>query len=342
MKKQEGMLQGDFLRQIEQGRLRGAYLLHGEEENLKQEALKALRAKLLPEGLEELNESILTAPEDQAIIAAAETLPFMADQRLVLVRDMAALTGRSEAGEPLLQYLAFVPDSAVIVFYVVGKADLRKKLAATLKKHGSIVTFDRLGPADLNRWITDRFAEQGKTCPPRCASALAFTAGADTATLSTEIAKICGWCGDRGEVTEDDIQRVATRSTECTVFNMVDALMDGRRNDAFRMMQDMLRTGSDELGILAMLLRQFRLMQMYLIMKYEKKPQQEMAGALGIAPFALDRLIRQCGRYTGREVKQAVTLCLDTEYAVKSGRMPANGSLEAVMLKLFNLKSPSA
>ena len=58
----------------------------GVEENIKASALNALRKALWPEGLEELNETLLDNPMTDAIIAAAETLPFMADKRLVTVR----------------------------------------------------------------------------------------------------------------------------------------------------------------------------------------------------------------------------------------------------------------
>ena len=59
--------------------------------------LDALRKKLLPEGMEEMNDSRLRDPDANTIIAAAETLPFLADKRLVIIRDHPALTGRADA-----------------------------------------------------------------------------------------------------------------------------------------------------------------------------------------------------------------------------------------------------
>ena len=56
-----------------------ALLLEGEEEVLKQRDWQQLRHLILPEGMEDLNESLLDAPETDALIAAAETVPFLAD-----------------------------------------------------------------------------------------------------------------------------------------------------------------------------------------------------------------------------------------------------------------------
>lgn len=89
--------------QIRGKTLRGVYLFDGEEENMKQAAWNAIRKAVLPEGLEELNENILDAPEVDALIAACETLPFMGDTRLVLVRDQAGLnTAKSDVDDRLL------------------------------------------------------------------------------------------------------------------------------------------------------------------------------------------------------------------------------------------------
>ncbi len=328
----------EFMQAIKEGKLRGAYLLEGTEENIKAAALSALRKKLLPEGLEELNENLMDNPPTDALIAAAETLPFLADQRLVVVREHPALSGRAEADDRLLDYLQQVPESCVVVFVQRGKADARKKLYKAVQKHGTVVSFAQLNDVELNQWIIRSFGSMGKQCAPQTASLLAFTVGNDTALLHTEMEKLSALAGERTDILEEDVRAVSTRSIECTVFEMVDAVVAGQEGKAFGLLRDMLISGSDRIGILAMLLRQYRLLQHVKIMQFEKKSVQEIKQKLGIAPFAAERCIRQAQAYTGREVKQAVEICLDTEYRIKSGRMNQEGSLEAAMLEIFALR----
>ncbi len=325
---------------IKEGKLRGAYLLEGTEENIKAAALSAMRKKLLPEGLEELNENLMDNPATDGLIAAAETLPFLADQRLVVVREHPALA-RAEADERLLDYLQHVPESCVLVFVQRGKADARKKLYKAIQKHGTVVSFAQLNDAELNQWIIRTFSGLGKQCSPQTASLLAFTVGSDTALLHTEMEKLAALAGERGDIRDEDVRAVATRSIECTVFEMVDAVVAGQEGKAFALLRDMLTTGSDRIGILAMLLRQYRLMLHVKIMQYEKKSPQAIKQGLGIAPFAAERCIRQAQAYTRQQVKQAVNLCLDTEYRIKSGQMNQEGSLEAAMLQIFALRHGS-
>lgn len=328
----------EFNQLVKAGNAKGVFLFEGTEENTKNAALAALRKAILPEGMEELNETIMDAPTADAIIAACETLPFLADQRLVIVRDHPALTGRAEGDEQLISYLAHVPDSCALVFLARGKADARKKLYTTIKKHGAIVSFNPLTPQEVDQWIVQSFQKLGKACAPQVASLLSFTAGTDTALLRTEIDKLAALAGDRDTITEADVQSIATRSTEYNVFQMVDAVVAGQEGKAFALLRDMLTNGEERLGILALLLRQFRLMQHVLIMRYEKVPNAEISKRLGVPPFAAERMIRQAASYSGGAIKQAVDICVQTEYKVKSGQLNQEGSLEAAMLQIFALR----
>lgn len=328
----------EFAQQIKAGKVQGAYLFEGVEENIKAAMLHTLRKAILPEGMEELNESLMDAPTTDAIIAACETLPFMADKRLVIVKEHPAFAGRADADERLISYIPNVPESAVLVFLCRGKADGRKKLYAAIKKANGVVSFDPLKDEELTPWIIKTFAELGKSISPQTASVLSFTVGSDTALLRREIEKLAALAGERDTVTEADVHAVTTRSLECTVFEMVDAVVAGQQGKAFGLLRDMLTTGSDRLGILAMLLRQFRLMQHIKIMQYEKVPPADIKQRLGIKPFAAERCMRQAGGYTGGQVKKAVQICLKTEYMVKSGGYNEEGALETAMLEIFALK----
>ena len=314
------MNHNEFVQALKAGKVSGAYLFEGVEENIKSVTLAALRKAVLADGLAELNESVMENPSAGEIIAACETLPFASDKRLVVVRELNGTTGRSEAEERLVSYIPKVPDSCVLVIYVRGKADGRKKLYSGVKKKGGIVSFEPLGDAELNGWIVRVFQQNGKKCAPDVASLLSFTVGNDTALLRAEIEKLTALAGDRDTITENDVHAVATRSIECTVFEMVDAVVAGQRARALMLLRDMLTAGQERLGILAMLLRQYRLMQHVKIMQYEKLSRQELVKNLGIAPFAAERTMRQAQGYTGAQVRRGVGICLDTEYKVKAGQ----------------------
>lgn len=328
----------DFDRALSQGSLPSVLLFEGEEEQLKQEALGRLRAAILPAGMEALNETVLEGPDADRLIADAETQPFMADRRLVVVRDLPALTGRGEADERLVSWLPSVPETTILLFYCTGKPDGRKKLYTAVKKMNGVVTFSPLKGAELARFVTDAFKEAGKECDQRTAEYLIFTVGDDAGLLKTEIRKIASYAGDRPSVTASDVTALATPSTECTVFQMVDAVVTGQKSKALTLLRNQLLAGTDRMAILSMLLRQYRLLQHIKIMQYEKCSGDFIRSSLGVPPFAVDQYVRQASGYTGGQVKNAVKICFDTEYGVKSGRIQQEGAVESVIIRLLTLR----
>ncbi len=342
----------EFFKAVKSGHIGSLYLMEGVEEYIKQSALEQLRKAILPVGLEALNESVLENPSLQVLKAAAETLPFMGDKRLVLVRECALLRPSrksSEEGEEapeeddqtsaFCEYLANVPSTTCLIFYEKGKADARRKLYGAIKKHGTIALFDTLDSEELNRWIIQTMRSLGKEISPAAASNLAFTVGRDAALLRGEMEKLAAHTGERQQVTAEDIQAIATRSLEASVFDMVDALVEGKAPKAFSLFENMLRTGGSRFAILAMILRQYRILFHYKTLKESNTSPIDIKSRLGIPPFAVDRAAKQAAAYTSSQLQSAIALCVDTEFSVKSGRMAEEGSVERVMLLLSRLKA---
>ena len=290
-----------FFEQVKKGNIQPVYLMEGTEEYIKQQAVRQLCTKLLPAGLEELNLTDLTDPEADALIAAAETLPFMADRRIVIIRECSLLTAGKKAenedkAAQIAEYVERIPPTACVVFFVKGKADGRKKLYTLLKKKNAIVDFSPMSDAECADWARRTMARMGKQMTPRTADKLVFTVGRDAALLKQEMEKLAAYLADRPEVTEADIDAICTRSTECTVFQMVDAQVAGRNDVAFGLLKDMVRAGEDRIGILAMLLRQYRILYHMRSLMDERAPQQSQASLLGIPPFAVSRTQQQARR----------------------------------------------
>lgn len=340
----------DFFKVVKSNQIGSLYLMEGVEEYIKQQALELLRKSLLPQGLEALNETVLENPSLAVLRSAAETLPFMADKRLVLVRECALLrpsrkseeseeeTAEDDQTKAFCDYLGGLPPTTCVVFYEKGKADARRKLYGAIKKSGAIAAFDTLENEELNRWIIQTMRALGKEISPAAASNLSFTVGRDAALLKGEMEKLAAHTGERGQVTAEDIQAVATRSLEASVFDMVDALVEGRTPKAFSMFENMLRTGGSRFAILAMILRQYRILFHYKTLRESNASPADIKSRLGIPPFAVDRAAKQASAYTLSQLKEAMALCVDTEFSVKSGRMAEEGSVERVMLVLARLK----
>lgn len=318
------------------------YLFEGTEEYIKQQALKQLCTRLLPAGLEEMNLTELTDPDSDALIAAAETLPFMGEKRLVVVRECSLITAGRKAedeskAEAICEYIKHISPSVCLVFYVKGKADGRKKLYTLLKKQNAIVDFSPMNDIECAEWARKSMRRMGKNLDSENAGKLVFTVGRDAALLRQEMDKLASYLDTRDTVTAEDIDAVCTRSTECTVFQMVDAQVAGRTEQAFSLLRDMVRSGEERMGILAMLLRQYRILYHMRCLMDERTPSNAQAQLLGIPPFSVNRTQQQARAFSKERLRSAYDYLMDYEFQLKQGRAPQEACAENALLQLESI-----
>ena len=232
------MDQWAFFDELKAGTVRNVYCFYGPEAYIRRSAVAKLREKVLMPGLEDMNETVLSAPTAQQIIESCETLPMMSDYRLIIVRDCALTQNgkaKDEAQESaaLCEYLPRVPETTCLLFDLGDGVDKRKKLAQALMKLPGAVSFDALDDAQLARWMGQTLRPLGKRMDRAACEALAFTSGRDLTMLSGELQKLAAYVGERTDITTQDIEQVATHTAECTVFAMVDAITEGRAQQAF-------------------------------------------------------------------------------------------------------------
>jgi len=328
-----------FFAAIKAGKLADVYLMEGTEEYIKQQALARLCEKLLPKGLEQMNLTELDNPDADALIAAAETLPLLGEKRVVVVRGCDLLiSGRKQENEnkvaEVFDYLGHISPSTCLIFYVKGNGDGRKKLYAHLKKKNAVVDFSPMNDGECITWVQRTLRAMDKQINKETAAALVFTVGRDAAMLKLEMDKLFHYMGERVQVTAADIEAVCTKSMECTVFQMVDAQVAGKQEESFRLLSDMEHSGEDRVGILAMLLRQYRILYHMRCLLGEEVPHQEHAALLGIPPFTVARTQQQSKRYSAESLRQAYEALLQMEYGIKTGQLPQEGCAQAALLQL--------
>ena len=334
------MDQWAFFDALKAGTVENVYLFYGTEAFIRRSALAALEKKTMAPGLESVNKTVLSSPTAQQIIEGCETLPMMSDYRLIIVRDCALLAAgkaRDEAqeSEALCGYLPRVPQTTCLVFDAGEAIDKRKKLAKTLAAMPGAVSFDALDDASLFKWMNQQLRPLGKRMDRTACEALAFTSGRDLTLLSGELAKLAAYAADRDSITGEDIEAVATRTVESTVFAMADALSAGKAKEAFALLDILLSAGEQRIGILAMITRHYRQLMYLCALRDERVSQAQMAKALGTPPFAVTRLLRQSGRRTAAQMEACVRLCVETDYDIKRGAMRDDAALDRLLLRLL-------
>ncbi len=331
----------ELFKSFDSGVFSNVYFFYGEEEYVKEAALGKLRKKLLPAGLEALNESILEVPNADSIIADAETMPMMCDKRLVVAKEWACLksgTSRDEANEvdKITNYLSTSPDSTCIVFYLQGKPDERKKLVKYLQKNATTVQFIPLNESDLKKWIIKHLKDNFKTISQADAQYLIFKVGQSVTIILQELNKLIAHSGESNAITRQSIDDIVTPSLECTVFEFIDKIIENKPAVAMSMLQSMLEAGESYISIIAMITRQVRLMMHVRIMQDDNLHSAEIEKRLEMTRFVSNKVLKQAQKFTSKSLKDLFYNCIDADYGFKSGRIRDDIAINRLVLLLFD------
>lgn len=334
------MLWNEFYQSLEAGDIAPVYLFTGPEEYIKAEALQRLRERLLPPGLEALNEMALEGVTAQQITDAAETLPVMCERRLVTVRDWAPLmSGKSKNEDAevawLSKWLESPPASCALVFYMRQSADGKKKLTTLLRKKAAAVDFELLSEGELSKWCKAQLKAQGKRMDKPALNTLTFMAGRELTRLKGELEKLSAYVGaERSEITEDDVKAVVPASLEYNVFELLNHLLAGDMLNAQRTVNSLMENGQNAMGILAMLIRQLRQLAHMRCALDAGKPAQTVQDALKLHPYAARQTARQCAKLSADWLTELYEAGVASDYAVKSGRLRDRDALNAMLFKI--------
>ena len=138
---------------IKNGSFQRVYLLYGEESYLKRQYKQKLKNALAPSG-DTLNAAYYEGKNCNIgeMIDLAETLPFLAEYRLILVENSGCF---KSSCEELAEYMKHIAETTVFVFEEED-VDKRSKMYKAVKNAGRAVEFARQKDALLVPWILGR------------------------------------------------------------------------------------------------------------------------------------------------------------------------------------------
>ena len=334
------MTWNEYYQALKADQIAPVYLFTGPEAYIKREALEALRAKLLPPGLEALNDTTLEGVGARQITDACETMPMMCQRRIVTVRDWAPLMSGKAKNEDadaewMQKWLEDPPSTCALVFYMRGELDKRKKLSALLNKRAAVVDFDLLSDAELRRWCAARLKRVGKRIDAAALNTLTYMAGRELTRLCGELDKLSAYVGDeRDAIVEADVLAIVPASLEYNVFELLNSLLAGDVAKGQQTANTLLQGGQTPLGIFAMITRQVRQLAHMKCALDAGTPVKVVQDQLKLHPYAAKQTARQCARLSADWLTALYEQCVETDFAVKSGRLRDRDALDALILQI--------
>jgi DNA polymerase-3 subunit delta len=316
------------------------YFLYGEETFLIDELQALLIEEALAPGERDFNlDKVYGAETDaQSVLNLCTGLPAMAERRVVIVRDFHELADN----RAFKDYAEQPNPQAVVLLTAPKKPNLSAHPYRALRRHAASGHFEPLYDNQMPGWITERLESQGFEIEPKAAKMLADFVGTDLRRADNEIEKLITFAGQQRPLTTDDVVRASGQTREFNVFELQEALGEGRAGDAFQTVEHLLEQAnnpkSEAIKIVAMLNAYFAKLWKLWACRNERLSKKALAGRIGVPPFFVSEYKASLRRYDRTDIERAFSALLAADYELKGG---ARRDARLVMTLLLRRLTPA-
>ena len=315
---------------IKSGAFAPVYLLYGEEAYLKKQYKEKLKKALITES-DTMNLSVFEGKDIRPgeIIDLAETMPFFAERRLILLENSGVF---KSACDDLAEYMKTIAPTACFVF-VEEEVDKRSRMFKNVKAVGRAVEFTRQNEQILTQWILGRLGRENKKITQAVMQQLLNTVGTDMEYIDKELEKLLCYCMDKEVIQAEDVDAVCVQQATSKVFDMVNAIADKNQKRALDLYYDLLALKEPPMRILFLVARQFQILLQIKELGGKGHDNKFIAAKAGVPEFAVRRNQGQARSFTREQLLQAVADCVETEEAVKTGNLNDRMGVELLIVR---------
>lgn len=298
--------------------LKPVYLIFGDEELLLDRALRRLRDRIAEVADLDFNYEAFDgeSADASAVVAAANTLPFASERRLVIVRDVDKMNA---AGQAVLAGYALDPAPTACLVLVAKRMRKDSKLFKAIQALGGVSEYRAPKRSEYPAWVVDLFASRGRRITHDGAGALVQTVGRDLRRLETEAEKVIAYAGERTDLTRDDVISVVAETAPVSIFDFLNAVGARECASALVLLGDLIASGEDIMGIHAMTLRHLRSLLSARALADRGASVGEVMREVGMAEWQAKNAITQARRFTPAELSLALREAASLESSMKSG-----------------------
>jgi DNA polymerase-3 subunit delta len=343
------------------------YLLHGDDEFGSREQLKKLRQQ----GDFQYNQDTYNGAEVglKTLIITSNTMPFLSEQRLVIVEGLpkkkrgeaaesvnaapaagdasdgggkkgkrgkksAKSTVLTRAGfeKALAEHIAEMPETTVLILVLEEALEASSPLIQAAERHGKVLQSNLPKGAALENWIGKRAKATEVKIQPEAVTLLANFIGNHLRLLANEIDKLATYVGPGGTIRVEDVRQLSAHVQEARIFDLTDALAQRNRKQALNIMHDLLADGEPPLKLISTITSQVRSLLMIKELSQKGVRSGQIAATLGMAPFIVEKAMRQVGNFNITQLEGAYRQLMATDAALKRSRLTPEMALDLLVI----------
>ena len=316
---------------IKQGDVKNYYLIAGNEDFLRELALKSILAHLNIQ-MEELNVS--TIRESANIQSNLESIPMMSDLRAVI----ANLQELAEQDVKKLEAcLPNMSKSTVLILIKPSAFDKRKTLDSYVFKYGAVIDCGEPAESETVDFLCAHAAKHGLKLSRVDAHTLFQYVSGDINHLVSELDKLV--LVSTETITKKDIQKYTVKSTEYNIFQLHDLFLQKNWLKAQGLLTEILDEDPNPIGLITILSTNFELMliaRACLDAGYrEDMIKKNILANAKVQDFRARKAIEQCRYMDAPSIRNAIQRIAKMDFDAKQGNVVLKNDLYAILYGIY-------
>jgi len=263
---------------------------------------------------------------------AVNSMPFLAQKRLVIVKDFLKNVSKEDI-ENWIELAEKTPETTIFVITV--SLTVKDTERRTIFKRLSKVDGAHMHPCPIFsteqqiQWAKTYLLNQGIKL--KNDQIFNVVSGAfDQFSLQKELDKYIAF--SRTDVITDDVfSKLSIENAQDKMFILMDKIADNNKSQAITMLYEQRQSGSHDLQIFSMLMRQIRLLSA--AKTVEEAP--ELAKKMGVHPFVARKIMAQSRNLSLDKLKKMHEQGYLLDGMIKHGRISANSAVDRLFLWLI-------
>ena len=329
---------------LKQEKLHSIYLFYGEETYLLESAVKKIK-KSFGELILGINYIQINETNIENLISDIETPAFGYNKKLIIVKNAGLFKkdkkgmpkGKSDLSNKIAKYIeenAKQLEETIVLIFIeedITKNDLLKEI----EKNGEVCNFEKLKPIEIKKRIKNICNMYEVEIDDKTLQTFIETCGTNMQVLINEIRKLIEYAGKGGKITEEAIEKLATKEFDSVIFDLTDNL--GKRNirAALEILKELIYNKEPVQKILITLYNHFK--KIYLT-KLALEYRKDVLETLKLKPnqtFLVSKYKKQAEYFKTNELRNILIELIELDKNYKIGLIDINVGLESILCTYF-------
>jgi DNA polymerase-3 subunit delta len=333
-----------LLGRLSKGKPVPGILLLGDESYLREICRRKISDAYVQEAMRDWGITRFSADDDaiSTILGQAQTLPMLAPQQVIFVRDVEAWEqlgddARDALVKELSQYLDNPAPFSVLVFEATA-LDQRMRLAKMFAEKTVVVAVELSEKPEERAKLAEPLVlemarELGVELDRDVAEDLAEILNGELAAIHTELEKLAAFVGERRHITRADIELLVVSARKYSVWELADMLASRQTSLALEFLDSLLREGEPLPQLLGALAWTYRR-----LLEAQELPADiqgwQAASRLHMPTKKAEMAVRQSRKFPRTQLTAGLAALYEADSRLKSGGASQRAVMEFLVARL--------